>query len=130
MNNTTHTQTVEKSLAEIGAELNLLGESSLVDELLICESAVRNIKQLLDNIRKRLADPVHLVIQNDGGVLHEVSIFRTSEQAEKHFRTVTGFTYEAVCKWEEADRSYDIGMYRCEEFDTQIWEVEIKGDTR
>lgn len=70
---------------------------------------------------------VHVVIDNDGGVLHSVAIFLTAEQAESHFKEITGKSYKEVCEWEAADRSYSLGIYRCEEFDTQIWEIEIQG---
>ncbi len=129
MTDKTQTPTIENSLAQIQAEMDILGESSLVDELLITEISVLNIRQHLDNIRKRLAEPVHLVIDNDGGVLHDIDIFRNPEQAEEHFRTATGFTYAEVSDWEKADRSYDLGIDRSAEFDVQIWEVKIKGDT-
>jgi hypothetical protein len=128
MNDTTHTPTIDRSLREIEAELNLLGESFLVDELLICESAVGNIRQQIDNIRKRLDDPIHLVIDNFGGVLQDIDAFDTAEQAEEHFKNDTGFSYEAVCKWEADDRSYSLGL--SDEFDMQIWAVTIRRDAQ
>ncbi len=126
MNETTHT--IEQSLDEIEATLNNLGESALVDEFLLCETDVRNIAQHLENIRKRLADPIHLVVDNYGGVLQDIDAFVTTEQAEKHFETIAGVSYEAVCKWDEAERSYSLGL--SDEFDTQIWEVRIRRDAR
>jgi len=132
MNDTTHTPTIDESLREIEAELNCLGESFLVDGLLICESAALNIRQQVENIRKRLAEPVHLVIDNFGGVLQDIEAFETSEQAEEHFKNDTGFSYEEVCKWEADDRSYSLGL--SDEFDAQIWEVRVErspgGQTR
>jgi hypothetical protein len=126
--NDTQTPTIDESLREIEAELNCLGESFLVDELLICESAALNIRQHLENIRKRLADPIHLVIDNFGGVLQDIEAFDTAEQAEEHFKNDTGVGYEEVCEWEADDRSYSLGL--SDEFDTQIWEVTIRRDTR
>jgi len=128
MNETTHTPTIEESLREIEATLDNLGESSLLDELVICETDLRNIAQHLENIRKRLDDPIHLVIDNYGGVLQDIDAFETSEQAEKYFETIAGVSYEAVCKWDEAERSYSLGL--SDEFDTQIWEVRIRRDAR
>ncbi len=126
MNETTHT--IEQSLAKIQATLDSLGESSLVDDFVICETDVRNIAQHLENIRKRLDDPIHLVIDNYGGVLQDIDAFETTEQAENHFETIAGVSYEAVCKWEEAECSYSLGLP--DEFDTQIWDVRIRRDAR
>ena len=126
--NTTDTPTISQSLREIEAELNYLGESSLVDEFLICETSLRNVRQHLENIRKRLADPVHLVIDNYGGVLQDVDAFESAAQAEEHFKTATGLDYSDVRKWEDADRCYTIGL--SDKFDTQIWEVKIRRDAR
>ena len=71
---------------------------------------------------------VHVVFVNNGGVVQDIAIFRTVREAESYFQEVTGHSYDEICRWEEADRSYDLGIYRCEEFDTQIWEVEIQGE--
>jgi hypothetical protein len=125
--NTTHTPTISQSLREIEAELNYLGESSLVDEFLICETSLRNVRQHLENIRKRLSDPVHLMIDNFGGILQDVDAFESSTQAEEHFKTATGLDYGDVRKWEDADRSYSLGL--SDKFDTQIWEVTIRRST-
>ena len=126
MNETTHA--IEESLREIEATLDNLAESSLLDELVICETDLRNIAQHLENIRKRLADPIHLVIDNYGGVLQDIDAFETTVQAENYFETIAGVSYEAVCTWEAAERSYSLGLP--DEFDTQIWEVKIRRDAR
>ena len=123
MNNRIESHTIEKSLAEIESELKSL------DDFLVSESAVLKIKKHVGNIRSRLADPIHLVIENTGGVLQAVDAFTTTEQAERHFRDMTGFTYDAVCEWEKADRSWNLGIPRAQEFDVQIWEVTVKGDS-
>ena len=128
MNDTTHKPTINKSLREIEAELSNLGESSLVDEFLICETALRNVRQHLENIRKRLSDPIHLVIDNFGGVLQDIDVFETTEQAEAHFKTMTGLSYDEVRKWEDAGRSYSLEL--SDKFDTQVWEVEIRREAQ
>jgi hypothetical protein len=58
--------------------------------------------------------------------MQDIAIFRTAGEAESYFQKVTGHSYGEICKWEEAGRSYSLGISRCEEFDTQIWEVEIQ----
>ena len=69
---------------------------------------------------------VHVVFVNNSGLMQDIAIFRTAGEAESYFQKITGHSYDEICRWEEADRSYDLGIYRCEEFDTQIWEVEIQ----
>ena len=118
------TYTIEESLREIEAELDNLGESALVDEFLICETSARNVRQHVENIRKKLADPVHLVIDNFGGVLQDIDAFETEEQAEAHFKATMGLSYEDVRKWEDAERSYSLGL--SDKFDTQIWEIAVR----
>jgi len=112
--NTTHTPTIEESLRQIEAALTGLGS----------ESAVGDIRAHLENIRKRIADPVHLVIDNFGGVLQDIAAFETDAQAEEHFKAMTDLSYEEVRKWEDADRSYSIGL--SDKFDMQIWQVEVR----
>ena len=126
MNYLTHT--IEESLKEIEAELDNLGESALVDEFLICKTSARNVRQHVENIRKRLADPIHLVIDNYGGVLQDIDAFETADQAEAHFKATMDVSYDKVCKWEKAERSYSIGL--SDEFDAQIWEVEVRRSTQ
>ena len=120
--------TINQSLREIEAELYDVSESVLVDEFLICETSLRNVRQHLENIRRRLADPVHVVVDNYGGVLQDVDAFESSAMAEEHFLSVTGLTYDQVRQWENSDRSYSLGL--SDRFDMQIMEVTVRRDAR
>jgi len=120
--------TINQSLREIEAELDDVSESVLVDEFLICETSLRNVRQHLESIRRRLTDPVHLVIDNYGGVLQDVDAFESAAMAEEHFLSVTGLTYDQVRQWENSDRSYSLGL--SDRFDMQILEVTVRRDAR
>ena len=120
--------TINQSLREIEAELYDVSESVLVDEFLICETSLRNVRQHLENIRRRLADPVHVVVDNYGGVLQDVDAFESVAMAEEHFLSVTGLTYDQVRQWENSDRSYSLGL--SDRFDMQIMEVTVRRDAR
>jgi len=120
--------TINQSLREIEAELADVSESVLVDEFLICETSLRNVRQHLENIRRRLADPVHVVVDNYGGVLQDVDAFESVAMAEEHFLSVTGLTYDQVRQWENSDRSYSLGL--SDRFDMQILEVIVRRDAR
>jgi len=120
--------TINQSLREIEAELADVSESVLVDEFLICETSLRNVRQHLENIRRRLTDPVHVVVDNYGGVLQDVDAFESEAMAEEHFLSVTGLTYDQVRQWENSDRSYSLGL--SDRFDMQIMEVTVRRDAR
>ena len=120
--------TINQSLREIEAELYDVSESVLVDEFLICETSLRNVRQHLENIRRRLANPVHVVVDNYGGVLQDVDAFESVAMAEEHFLSVTGLTYDQVRQWENSDRSYSLGL--SDRFDMQILEVTVRRDAR
>ena len=120
--------TLNQSLREIEAELDDVGESVLVEEFLICETSLRNVRQHLENIRRRLDDPVHVVVDNYGGVLQDVDAFGSAAMAEEHFLSVTGLTYDQVRQWENSDRSYSLGL--SDRFDMQIMEVKVRRDAR
>ena len=120
--------TITQSLREIEAELADVGESVLVDEFLICETSLRNVRQHLENIRQRFAEPLHVVVDNYGGVLQDVDAFGSAAMAEEHFLSVTGLTYDQVRQWENSDRSYSLGL--SDRFDMQIMEVKVRRDAR